>query len=249
MRTHLLVVAMCALTGCGASVQPTPTAPPQVPAAQDEVAARAAWDAAMKLRFAGDTLGSDRALVELAARHPDTRYGRAAVSGSGAGLFAVGLAGVGAAVAVPAFKNYQLRGQTAEARGQLALMEQALVDYAERECARLGKACAKRLELPASTPLTPELSVCAVGATEQTSGTEAWNAPGWRALGVAVTTPSRFQYQLESMGRGAGARIVLRAVGDMDCDGAQTTFERSGVVTADGRLEMAPPVEAIEPIE
>jgi precorrin-6B methylase 2 len=47
----------------------------------------------------------------------------------------------------------------------------------------------------------------------------------------------------------AGARIVLRAVGDMDCDGAQTTFERSGVVTADGRLEMAPPVEAIEPIE
>jgi hypothetical protein len=68
-------------------------------------------------------------------------------------------------------------------------------------------------------------------------------------LGVAVTTPSRFQYQLESMGRGAGARIVLRAVGDMDCDGAQTTFERSGVVTADGRLEMAPPVEAIEPIE
>ena len=249
MRTHPILVAMFALAGCGASVQPTPTAPPQLSTAQDEVAARAAWDAAMKLRFAGDTLGSDRALIELAARHPDTRYGRAAVSGSGAGLFAVGLAGVGAAVAVPAFKKYQLRGQTAEARGQLALMEQALIDYAERECARLGKACAKRLELPASTPLTPELPVCAVGATEQSSGPQAWTAPGWRALGVAVTTPSRFQYQLESAGRGVGARVVLRAVGDMNCDGSQSTFERSGVVGTDGRLEMAPPVEEIEPIE
>ena len=51
MRTHLIVVAMFALTGCGASVQPTPTAPPQVPAAP--LVPPAAVDACLALLFRG----------------------------------------------------------------------------------------------------------------------------------------------------------------------------------------------------
>jgi len=250
MRTHLTLLALSALVGCGARAPSAaePVAAQTLPA-RDEVAARAAWDAAMKLRFAGDTVGSDRALVALAARHPETRYGRAAVAGGGAGLLAVGLAGVGAAVGVPTYKKFTLRAQIAEAPAHLATMEAALVDYTVRTCAQLGPACAKKLTLPPSTALTPELPVCAVGASEQASSSDAWSAPGWRALGVAITTPSRFQYQLESSGRGAGARVVLRAVGDMNCDGAQTVFERSGVVNAAGQLEMAPQVDEVEPAE
>jgi hypothetical protein len=242
--TNLFIAAaLSLLTACGGSApskgpEATATAAAGRPASGDEAAARAAWDAAMKLRFGGDELGAQRGLVRLAADFPDTRYGRAA-TGSG-GLAIVTLAGLGtlSAIAVPAYLRYVGRARSADARAAVERITDAAIAWHGTECARLGKACTKKFAWPASAPRTPAASACPEGRpTPQAAVPSEWAHPTWKALGISLDLRSHYQLEFVTEGKGVGAKFIARAVGDVDCDGVFATFERSGTLNPDGSVD------------
>ncbi len=143
------------------------------------------------------------------------------------------LIGALAAVAIPSFVKYTRRSKTAEARMNVSRIAQlALAFYQWEQSAPDGTVRPHRFPVSAKrTPTDP----CRKG---KTAGDDAWEAKGWRELGFSVEGPSRYTYEFISKGEGAAAQFTARAVGDLDCDGVLSTFERVGYVNASGKVEL-----------
>jgi|GEM_PF-1320049 len=84
-------------------------------------------------------------------------------------------------------------------------------------------------QLPALVvgPTPPVGTCCASGVTCAPDATR-WSDPAWRALGFSIDGRHRFSYQLAR----DGAALVLRAIGDQDCDGVVATYQVT--LTLDG---------------
>jgi hypothetical protein len=70
---------------------------------------------------------------------------------------------------------------------------------------------------------TPALGTCCAAGGRCDASTEAWSAPAWRLFGFSVDGPHRYSYQYELADGGQVA--VLRALGDVDCDGIIGSYE------------------------
>src|SRR5687768_15904019 len=68
---------------------------------------------------------------------------------------------------------------------------------------------------PTAAGPTPAIGDCCTQGGQCAVSADAWNAPGWKALGFTIDDPHRFSYAYQPTADGA----VLRAVGDVDCDG------------------------------
>lgn len=139
--------------------------------------------------------------------------------------------GVLAAVAVPAFVKYTQRAKSSQAKittrqiYQMAMMRQ-LED-----------------KLPDSAPLTPADDPCAAGGGSYVATATTWSHPTWVGLGFAPIGEQYYRYAFERTADG----FVVRAVGDLDCDGVQSTFEMKAVAGEDGMMVGTP--SEIEPLE
>ena len=74
--------------------------------------------------------------------------------------------------------------------------------------------------VPAAT--TPQTSCCEQGGTCK-SDPSVWTAAGWRDLQFSVDGEYRYQYQYAPDPSGQFA--ILRATGDLDCDGTGAVYE------------------------
>jgi hypothetical protein len=73
-----------------------------------------------------------------------------------------------------------------------------------------------------SAPLTPDRACC-VGVDHACPlAPELWAIPTWTAIGFAPRGPHHYQYSYEAVD--PAAKVVVRAVGDRDCDGAAVTY-------------------------
>lgn len=119
----------------------------------------------------------------------------------------IAVAGVIAAIAIPSFVRYERAAQTAEATTNLASiatrMEAYYVEFQQYPSA------------PASPPEPP------CGTRELFVGDAAWTQ-----IGFSPFDPVRYSYEVEATADG----YVIRARGDLDCDGVTSLFER----TSDG---------------
>ncbi len=140
-----------------------------------------------------------------------------------------------AAVAVPAYLKYMRRAKTAEAIDELdRIYRGAALYYSTPRVDQLGN----RLpcQFPRSQPATPKAGTCchALGGPDRDkddrcdSNPEAWTTPTWSALGFDLSEPHYFVYSFESSGTGSAATMTITAHGDLDCDGIQSTFRRTG---------------------
>lgn len=68
---------------------------------------------------------------------------------------------------------------------------------------------------------TPALGACCDQGGRCAVNPAQWNQPGWIALGFTLDDPHRFSYSYQPTADGA----VLRAVGDVDCDGEPSVIE------------------------
>ena len=75
---------------------------------------------------------------------------------------------------------------------------------------------------PTPAPPTPRPSCCEHGGTCSNDATT-WNVPGGRELGFSVDGPYRYAY--EYLPDPSGASAIVRAVGDLDCDGTSSLYE------------------------
>ncbi len=128
--------------------------------------------------------------------------------------YALALAGLCAIATCPIAK----RSCTAKLRAREA---DDLVEYLGNRVAEAVAATGKVPPLAAGP--TPRPSCCeqAAGACEPDPKT--WDAPGWRALGFSIDTPYRFTY--EYVPDPSGASAIVRATGDLDCNGQTSLYE------------------------
>lgn len=75
---------------------------------------------------------------------------------------------------------------------------------------------------------TPVPSCCEEGGTCAEDASQ-WATPGWQALRFSVDGPYRYTYQYVPDPSGQSA--VVRATGDLDCDGLASVYELQLTVT------------------
>jgi type II secretory pathway pseudopilin PulG len=133
----------------------------------------------------------------------------------------LGVVGIAAAIAIPAFMDTMHKSKRSESDLMLRRIEQS----AERYAIENG-------ELPrAAAPLTPAAPCCDGGPDRKCFDVQSWQIPAWRELDFSIVEPHRFQYSYESDGK----TFTGRAVGDLDCDGSAVTYEIRGVIGDSGR--------------
>ncbi len=109
------------------------------------------------------------------------------------------------------------RSCTAKERAREA---DGLLDYLGDRVADAVTATGKVPPLPAGP--TPQPSCCDQGGTcEPDSHT--FDTPGWHALSFSIDTPYRYTY--EYVPDPSGASAIVRAVGDVDCNGTSSSYE------------------------
>ncbi len=196
----------------------------------DEAAAQALFDQAVRDLLAGDELAYRGKMARLAVEHPQTRHGLAASRRTGGGMVPFAALGVMGAVAIPAFIKYTRRSKTSEASMNLRRMyDAATVYYTVEQVGRDGAVLPR--QFPTTTPLTPARSACQGGnSVKHVPSPGMWGAAGWQALNFGVRDPFYYQYQFISSGTGTNAKFTARAIGDLNCDGRLSTFERIGRV-------------------
>ena len=135
-------------------------------------------------------------------------------------MIVVVILGILAAVAIPAFTRYVKRSKTAEATGNISKIYQGQVSYyqASQERSTLASfvnATAMPSTSPSNVKYTPNVAQWVSDAN-------------WNAVSFSLDTGHYYQYVCP----GDTATFSARAVGNIDGDGSNSTFERIGTVTA-----------------
>jgi type IV pilus assembly protein PilA len=145
-------------------------------------------------------------------------------------MIVVVILGILAAIAIPAFIKYVRNSKTSEAKENLAYLYRESTTYFAGERVTRGIAgTTVAPQFPATTARTP----LAVPAGERVT-TTTWNSnETWNALKFSIADPHYYSYTYASTGSGAtgvDSIFTARAEGDLDGDGALSTFERVGTV-------------------
>lgn len=141
---------------------------------------------------------------------------------------AIALGGSLLAVAVPAFVHNLSFSRLDEATSGLARLGEHAVAGAS------GKSC--DAAFPASAPLTP--ATVPRGAPAIDPDPDPWQHPTWKALDFRASPPGvahSFSFAFDD----DGATFVAHAHGDLDGDGATSTFEVRGTCEK-GEAKLAP---------
>jgi len=179
-------------------------------------------------------------------KNPSLRGKGMAIAGIVLGIVGLALSvGVSFGVAVPAFTKYVQGAKAAEAEDRLSEMFRSAVSYYSSEQVVRGDPTAIQPQFPASAPLTPPTGCCgsADGRCQPNPGL--WDTPTWQALNFAIMDPHYYQYEFVSDGNS----FTARAIGDLDCDGVYSTYERSGVATPDGMVQGSRGIYRVNPYE
>ncbi|HVK77861.1 MAG TPA: hypothetical protein VM734_31360 [Kofleriaceae bacterium] len=158
----------------------------------------------------GALAGIDRGIARddiaaIAARHPSSPFALDLQAGELGPTLPAAVAGMVAAVALPAFVDYQQRGRLGEAELNLRAIARSARAYHAYEGGFP----------PGTVPLTPNTPCCA-RPEQQCDDPSVWYQPVWDQLDFLAPPPHRFQYSYTSTD---GRSFVATAVGDLDCDG------------------------------
>jgi prepilin-type N-terminal cleavage/methylation domain-containing protein len=151
-------------------------------------------------------------------------------------MVVVAILGVLAAVAIPSFNIYTKRTKSAEAPAELKQLFQRAAVYYQKETADPGVAGAHRTDCtvgPANNTLTP--------GDEKQQGD--YSADEFTALGYTAGF-SYFRYEIVStadcwLTAKTPDVYTLRALGDLDGDGSQSTFDLAVASNAENELYRA----------
>lgn len=148
-------------------------------------------------------------------------------------LVVVAIIGLLAAVAIPSFHRYMLRAKTSEAREMLHRMySQGRAYYLET----FGGQAVGGIphQFPRTQATTPAVTCCDAGGQRCQPTVTDWQSPTWLALHFSMDDPHYYRYEFVSGGTGLSASFTARALGDLDCDGVESTYEMYVSVDSEG---------------
>jgi hypothetical protein len=138
-------------------------------------------------------------------------------------LILIGLAAL--ATCPAAWRDWRRKNRAEEAPAMLRYLGGLVRDaYTARD---------GRLPQQSVGPTPPVGRCCEQGGT-CTADASLWDDPAWKALRFTIDDSFRYSYQYEVIDGGRSA--VLRAIGDLDCDGTSGTYELKLEPGADGAL-------------
>lgn len=142
--------------------------------------------------------------------------------------------GVLAEDSIDAYSNYLHKSKAAEARLRIRQIARGASDSMTAERIGADGQFAPSAP-PAAAPMTPAAGSCCKQPQGKCVPTAAdWAHPSWQALSFDIADPHYYSYELEPTTDG----FVVRAVGDLDCDGVLATFEVRGTMK-NGEVEIA----------
>ncbi len=145
-------------------------------------------------------------------------------------MIVVAIIGILAAVAIPAFMKYIRRSKTSEATMNLRKLFDSSASYFAREHAS-RKGIIHERQFPLAAALAPGVAFCSEGTAEKFVPKKSyWEPLTWQALNFALSDPHYYKYQYASAGTDSSSSFTARAVGDLNCNGIFSTFERVGTV-------------------
>ena len=135
-------------------------------------------------------------------------------------MIVVVILGILAAVAIPAFTRYVKRSKTAEATGNISKIYQGQVSYYQASQERSTQASfVNATAMPSANPTNVKYTPNVTQWTDDAN---------WNAVSFSLDTGHYYQYVCP----GDTATFSARAVGNIDGDGSNSTFERIGTITA-----------------
>jgi prepilin-type N-terminal cleavage/methylation domain-containing protein len=131
-------------------------------------------------------------------------------------MIVVVILGILAAVAIPAFTRYVKRSKTSEATGNIAKIYQGQLSYYQGNLERGGSSFVN------ATSFTPNATP---GSAKFPPNLAAWNGSAqWASIGFSLDTAHYYAYQSP----GDTATYTVNAIGNLDADATQSTFQRIG---------------------
>ena len=176
-------------------------------------------------------------------------------------MIVVAIVGVLAALAIYGVRKYVLNSKTAEARnnvGQLA--HDAANAYGGEKMGAavlgLGEAAAPSNRICGSATPVPTTIDSVKGKKYQSKPSE-WATGdqfnGWTCIKFSVADPQYYMYNYTATGSSAaGDKFTATAQGDLDGNGAASTFSMAGEIKTEGQtlvLVLAPSIGEVKPDE
>jgi hypothetical protein len=152
-----------------------------------------------------------------------------------------GLEGLLVSVWLPWARHRLVIAARQEAPRELHRLAQAVRNLARR-AQKLPAAARRRwYRKLVSTRITPLHSCCAGGVRRCESRAKDWSHPTWRRLKFSLSGSHLYRYQLILEPGSLRQRLVLRALGDLNCNGRSSILQRVGTIDgSSGALEIGP---------
>lgn len=130
-----------------------------------------------------------------------------------------------AAVAIPSFMRYMRKAKSSEAPQNLRKIYEASRAYAVDVRVKKGSSEEVTVQFPVPQAITPGVSCCTFEGGKCAPNPAFWSTPTWDALRFKMDDRHYYRYEYISSGLGTEAAFTARALGDIDCDGVEATFE------------------------
>ena len=175
-------------------------------------------------------------------------------------MIVVAIVGVLAALAIYGVRRYVASAKTTEARNSLGAIAKSASAAFDREgmagtVLDLGERSSRSDTLCVTSAPVPASTAGIAGRKYQSAPSEWSTDPGWVCLKFQMKDPQYYQYQYVSNGTGEVTDgFVAYARGDLNGDGATSTFSIAGLVQGSGtgqgiELTIAPNLVEVDPDE
>ena len=165
----------------------------------------------------------------IAAAAPDSPFASDYKAGYQGLMMPVAAIGIVAAVAIPAFTSYMLRSKQSPADERLE---------AELQLTKIGKNLKMYYMQNVAFPKGDVIAPATCCGQPGNLCRQSWQDAVWRALEFSIDVPARYRYGYHSDGKTA----TVTAIGDLDCDGTDSTWElHASGEKGDAKIDLVPP--------